>query len=61
MVRFIRHTLLLAFAASIVGCAANTRDAVSPGNSKTLACRDAKQQIHVTSPRDCIERGGMLL
>jgi len=64
MTRKIKVSLLLALAPISFGCSASVRDAAAPNSAEkphTLVCENAKMQRVATNPRDCIERGGMLL
>ena len=64
MTRMIKVSLLLALAPIVFGCASSVRDAAAPNGAnepRDLVCQDAHMQRRATNPRDCIERGGMLL
>ena len=64
MTRTIKYLPLLMLAPIIFGCSASVRDAAAPNSTEKpsgVVCENAKMQRVATSPRDCIEHGGMLL
>ena len=64
MIRTLKVSVLLTFAPIIFGCSTSVRDAAAPtriDEPRGLTCENARMKRFATNPRDCIERGGVLL